>query len=109
MSSFHQTGTMSARPNSQRGQTSYMSRRQNRNTRAYNTGSLPKPPETSSTNKTMNSTGVNFGTILNFKREAGLNEGAKDIRKWTGIPQVERKKQFSNPRPSGDNPHSKFI
>ena len=57
----------------------------------------------------MNNTGFNFGTILNFKREAGLNEDAKDIRKWTGIPQVERKKQLSIPRPSGDNPHSKFI
>ena len=107
-SSLNQGGNMSARPNSQRQQTSYMSRRQNRNSRPYATGSLPKP-ETTSTNQRMNNTGANFGTILNFKREVGINEGARDIRKWTGVPQVERKKQFSNPRPSEGSPHSKFI
>ena len=57
----------------------------------------------------MNNTAVNFGTILNFKREVGINEGARDIRKWTGVPKVERRRELSNPRPSVGSPHSRFI
>ena len=49
------------------------------------TGGLQKP-QTSGTTHRMNNTGENFGTILNFKREVGINDGAREIRKWTGVP-----------------------
>ena len=42
----------------------------------------------------MSNTGRNFGKILNFKREEGINDAAKGgLRKWTGLPSTERPKK----------------
>ena len=87
-----------------------MSRRQPRTTKAWNKQTIGFPnPDSSSTKNRMNSTGTNFGTIMNYKRELGINDGATGFRKWTGMPKVERNKTLGQQRISDAAPHSKVI
>ena len=67
-----------------------MSRSQGRTTKAWNkqTVGFPNPDSASVTNR-LNSR-ENFGTILNYKREQGINDGVTGFRKWTGMPKNER-------------------
>ena len=77
-----------SRPSSQRQQTAYMSRRQSRTTKAWNKQTIAFPVADSGTVKDRKlSVGNKVGTILNYKRELGINDRATTrFREWTGLP-----------------------
>ncbi len=88
-----------------------MSRRQPRTTKAWDAKNivLPQPSVSSRGSNRMASTGANFGAILNYKREQGINDKAKGaFREWTGVPKTERTKIVQQKIP-GATPHGQFI